>query len=192
MIATPQPSRMTGQAYLEWEPRQELRHEYINGAALARTSGTIPHNDIAINLLTLLRPHLRARGCRINIADVKVQIPSTGNYFYPDLVVSCDPRDRTAIKLIQCPKVIVEVLSPGTEANDRGEKFKQYCTLATLEEYVLIDSETISVERYRRGEGRMWLYHPYATGDTVPLESLEFSCPIAALYEDVQMGLPEA
>ncbi|PZD71528.1 hypothetical protein C1752_06148 [Acaryochloris thomasi RCC1774] len=184
MLATPQPQRMTVEAYLEWEPFQELRYEFVNGEVFAMTGGTLPHNDIAINLLTALRPQLRKQGCRINIADAKVNITPT-IYRYPDLVVSCDARDRVALDAIQYPKLIVEVLSPGTEAHDRGDKFKEFRTLGSLEEYVLISSTEISVEIYRRGEGRLWLYTAYEIGDSIKLESIDFECPITLLYEDI-------
>ncbi len=108
-------------------------------------------------------------------------------YRYPDLVVSCDDRDRTALNAIKYPKLIVEVLSPGTEALDRGEKFKEYRTLPSLEEYLLISSTEINVEIYHRGEGRLWLYTSYQTGDTIKLESVGFEFPIALLYEDVSL-----
>ncbi|NES46352.1 Uma2 family endonuclease, partial [Moorena sp. SIO2C4] len=74
MIANPQSQKMTVEAYLEWEVHQELRYEFINGDILAMTGGSIPHNDIAINLLAALRPHVRPKGCRINIADAKVKV----------------------------------------------------------------------------------------------------------------------
>jgi len=187
MIANPRSTQITVEQYLEWEAHQDIRHEYAEGEVFAMTGGTIPHNDIAINLLTALRPHVRARGCRLNMADVKVQVTPTV-YFYPDVVVSCDERDRTAIKLIQFPKLIVEVLSPSTEADDRGRKFTQYRTMPSLQEYILIDSEQMSVECYRRGEGRLWLLAPYSSGDTISLESVAFTCPIELLYEDVQLA----
>jgi Uma2 family endonuclease len=184
-IAFPQLPKMTIEAYLDWEPRQEVRYEYVNGELFAMTGGTIPHNDIALNLYTALRSLVKARGCRINVSDVKVQVSPSSPYYYPDLIVSCDPRDRTARKFIQHPILIVEVLSPGTESKDRGEKFRQYQAMPSLQEYVLIDSEKIAVEIYHRGEGRMWLYSPYQAGDTLTLSSLEFECPIALLYEGV-------
>jgi len=185
MIATPQPQPMTVQDYLTWEPQQELRYEFVDGDIFAMTGGTLPHNDIAINLLTALRPRIRTQGCRINIADAKVNVtPSI--YRYPDLIVSCDKRDQTALYAIQYPKLIVEVLSPGTEAIDRGDKFKEYRTLSSLEEYVLISSA--EVEIYRRGEGRLWLYTAYQGEDTICLESVDFELPIALLYEGVFLG----
>ncbi|MBD2269886.1 Uma2 family endonuclease [Anabaena sp. FACHB-1391] len=186
MIAIPQqPAKMTIEEYLAWELNQDIRYEYINGEVFAMTGGTIPHNDIALNLYTSLRPHLRPRGCRINVSDVKVQVTSKGPYFYPDLIVSCHPEDINARKFIQNPKLIVEVLSPGTSGKDRGEKFRYYLTIPTLQEYILIDSEKISVERYSRGEGRMWLYYPYTTGDMITLSSIAFEFPIEMLYDSV-------
>jgi Uma2 family endonuclease len=180
-----QPQKMTIEEYLEWEPQQDVRYEYVNGEVFAMTGGTIPHNDIALNLYTALRPHVRSRGCRANVSDVKVQVTPKSPYYYPDVIVSCDPQDLNARKFIQNPKLIVEVLSPGTSAKDRGEKFTYYLTIPTLQEYIMIDSEKISVERYSRGEGRMWLYYPYMAGDIITLSSIEFDCPIELLYEGV-------
>ncbi len=81
MIATPDRLAMTSQEYLAWEAQQLGKYEYIEGVAYAMTGGTIPHNDIALNVYNLLRPHLRARGCRVNVADVKVKVSATGPYF---------------------------------------------------------------------------------------------------------------
>jgi Uma2 family endonuclease len=173
---------MSVDEYLAWEPLQETRYEYVHGEVLAMTGGTIPHNDIAINLLTILLPQIRAEGCRLNMADVKLQIDTSGLYYYPDLIVSCDPRDLNARKFIQFPKLIVEVLSPGTADKDRGDKFRDYQSIPTLQEYLLIDSEKISAECYRRGEGRMWLYYPYTARDAIDLESVGISVSIEQLY----------
>jgi len=185
MIATPQPLAMSIAEYLEWEPLQELRYEYIHGTVIAMTGGSIPHNDIALNLYRALYPQVQPNGCRINVADVKVEVSSSSPYYYPDIVVTCDPRDITARKLLRHPKLIIEVLSPGTEAKDRGEKFAHYRSSPTLQEYVLIESEKIGVDCYRRGEGRLWLYYPYTAGDLITLESIDCSFPIALLYENV-------
>ncbi|AFZ24884.1 hypothetical protein Cylst_2685 [Cylindrospermum stagnale PCC 7417] len=190
MIAIPQqPQQMTIEEYLQWEPQQDLRYEYVHGEVFAMTGGTIPHNDIALNLYRTLYPHLRSRGCRVNVSDVKVQVSPKSPYYYPDVIVSCDSQDINARKFIQNPKLIAEVLSPGTSAKDRGEKFTYYLKIPTLQEYILIDSEKISVERYCRGEGRMWLYYPYIAGDIITLSSIEFEFPIELLYEGVGLEI---
>ncbi|MDM9380670.1 Uma2 family endonuclease [Chlorogloeopsis sp. ULAP01] len=191
MIANPQLQRMTIEEYLEWEVLQDCRYEYVNGKVFAMTGGTIPHNDIALNIYRVLYPHLRPRGCRINVADVKLQVSPNSPYYYPDVIVSCDSLDLNARKFIQYPKLIIEVLSPGTEAKDRGEKFAYYRTISTLQDYIIIDSEKIGVESYRRGEGRMWLYDPYTEGDIITIESIEFSCAIELLYENVNFESEE-
>lgn len=176
---------MSVDEYLVWEPQQEMRHEYARGAVYAMTGGTVPHNDVAINLLTALLPQVRSQGCRINMADVKLQIDAANLYYYPDLMVSCDPRDLNAQRFIQFPKLIVEVLSPGTAAKDRGDKFKDYQTIPSLQEYLLVSSETMSAECYRRGEGRMWLYYPYSEGDNIYLDSLGCQIAIEQLYTGI-------
>jgi Uma2 family endonuclease len=186
MIAEPQyPQKMTAEAYLEWEAAQEFRHEYIEGEIVAMTGGSIPHNDITLNFYTLLRPYLRQRGCRVNVSDVKVQVNQNSRYFYPDLVITCDPEDLKARQFIQNPKVIVEVISPSTATYDRTKKLKYYRQIPSLQEYILIDSESISVEIYHRGEGKMWHYYEYEKGEIILLQSLEFDCQIEQLYEGI-------
>ena len=195
MIAAIQTQVMTAEAYLQWEVQQPLRYEYLNGSAYAMTGGTISHNDIALNLYRALYPHLRTKGCRINVADVKVQVLNNGPYFYPDLVVSCDDRDQRARKRIEHPCFIVEVLSPATEAFDRGEKFRRYRRSPSLQEYVLIDSETLSVECYRRSDGRKWELTAYPPEEDathsdvveVYFTSIDFRCPLSLIYQDVEL-----
>ena len=186
MISQPQyPQKMTVQEYLEWEANQEFRHEYIDGEILAMTGGFLPHNDIALNFYRALYPHVRQRGCRVNVSDVKVQARKNSRYFYPDLVVSCHPDDLKSREFIQHPKIIVEVLSPSTATYDRTKKLKYYRQIPSLQEYVLVNFEEIAVEVYQRGERKMWLYYEYEDGEKIVLESIEFECLIKLLYEGV-------
>lgn len=188
MVASPRAQFVPPEEYLAWEEKQDERYEYVDGDILAMTGGTLPHNDLAINLLFALRSHVTKRGCRVNIADAKVQVAENGPYFYPDLVVSCDRRDREAQKFICYPTLVVEVLSPGTESKDWGKKFRQYQQSETLQEYVLVDYASVRVECFRHGKAdRIWIYEAFETGDIVRLESLEFECPIATIYEGVML-----
>lgn len=189
MIANPKDyQKMTVEEYLEWESQQEIRHEYVDGEILAMTGGSIPHNNIALSFYRALYPHLRQRGCRVNVSDVKVQANQNSRYFYPDLVVTCDPEDLKSRDFIQHPKVIIEVLSPGTASYDRTKKLKYYRQIPSLQEYVLVDSEEIAVEVYQRGEGKMWHYYEYSVGDAIALQSIEFECAIDLLYEGIIFG----
>lgn len=176
-------SRMTPEEFLAWEKTQEIRHEYVNGDVIAMAGGTIAHNDLAISLLLRLAPHVKSRGCRINVADVKVQIRR--RYRYPDLVVTCDDRDKRAINLFQYPKVIVEVMSPSTESTDRGKKWREYQSIDTLQEYVLISPNELAIEVYQRQVDSIWQYVTYESGSQFQLESLEFACAIEDVYESI-------
>jgi len=191
MVANPQLRWMSPQEYLEWEPLQQLRHEYIDGEVFAMTGGTKPHNRIAFNLATALDSHVAQSGCEVYIADVKVQVATASTYSYPDVVVTCDPRDRESNSIVQYPCLIVEVLSPSTEAYDRGGKFAKYRQLKTLQEYVLIDSEQIGVDCFRRNEQGFWVLYPYTAEDTITLESVGLTLPVTALYRQVRFDTPE-
>jgi Uma2 family endonuclease len=177
--------QMTAQEYLEWEAKQENRHEYVDGYIMAMSGATLPHNQIALNLYRHLYPHLQAKGCRSYLSDVKVRATEINAYFYPDLVVTCNERDLNARDAIESPTLIVEVLSPSTSGYDNTDKFTYYRSIPTLQEYILIDSNKIAVNCYRRGEGRMWLYYPYQAGDIVRFDSLDLEMAIDNIYEDI-------
>lgn len=176
----------TPDEYLEWEQQQGLRYEYINGEVFAMTGGTIPHNTIAVNLATAIRNHIRGTGCRVFINDAKLGITEKGPFHYPDVMVSCDERDRRATKFVQYPCLIVEVLSDSTEAYDRGDKFRAYRRIETLQEYILVEQKRQGCDRYRRNERGTWELYSYEETDEVQLDSINFSFLTPLLYEDVE------
>ncbi|MBJ7899709.1 MAG: Uma2 family endonuclease [Cyanobacteria bacterium RI_101] len=188
MIAQVQPLLMTAPEYLAWEPEQPYRHEYIEGQVSAMAGGTLPHNYITLNVYSLLRSHLRGTGCRAAVSDARVRVSEKGPYFYPDIVVSCDERDRRARDCLSYPKLIVEVLSPSTAGFDRGDKFRFYRQISTLEEYVLIDAEKVGIDCYRKTSAGKWELTAYPEAAPVlELSSLDFSCPLALVYEEVEL-----
>jgi Uma2 family endonuclease len=193
MIAKVKSSGMTVAEYLAWEADQPIKHEYIEGEVYAMAGSTLPHNDIALNLYSLLRSHIRGKGCRVNVSDVKVKVSEQGPYFYPDVVVSCDERDRRAIEAIHYPRLIVEVLSPSTGAFDYGQKFQFYRQIPTLEEYVLIDATQIRIDRYTKNAAGKWELTAYpeneedVAGCQLELSSLDFRCALGLIYEDVEL-----
>lgn len=185
MVAVPARQYLTPQDYLDWEEKQSIKYEYIDGEVFAMTGGTIPHNDLAVNLTTALKNHLRGQGCKVSMADAKVGVSEHGPFHYPDVMVTCDERDRRAIRVIYYPCLIVEVLSPSTEAKDRGKKFQNYRRISTLKDYVLISSEQKFIECFRLNEKGVWELYTYSEGDEVELISVDFRCPIELVYEDV-------
>jgi len=198
MIALPDHQPMSPQKYLDWEAQQPIKYEYLNGEAYAMTGGTLAHNDIAVNLTTALKTRLQGTGCKVRMSDAKVGVTENGPFFYPDVVVTCDERDRRAISVVQHPCLIIEVLSPSTEGFDRGEKFRQYRRLSSLKEYVLVNAETMGVECFRLNERSKWELTAYSPEETssdlldIQLVSVGVQLPLDLIYEDVEFITPDA
>lgn len=190
MIANLKCESMTAAQYLEWEAQQPIRYEYLDGQVYAMTGGTIPHNDIALNLATALKLFLKNTNCKVQMSDVKVVLSEQGPYFYPDIVVSCDPNDRQAKDGIRSPKLIIEVLSPSTVGFDYGQKFRAYRRLASLQEYVLVDSESVNVDCYRKVNHHWQLTSYPESGTILHLVSIDFQCQLSLLYENVAIDSP--
>ncbi|MBD2678475.1 MULTISPECIES: Uma2 family endonuclease [Nostoc] len=185
MVALPDRILMSAEEYLVWEPTQEQRYEYWDGEVVAMSGGTRNHNRVCANFFRLLDDALADRSCEVYIVDVKVQVEPGQKYFYPDVVVTCDERD-TDPQLIQFPCLIIEVLSPSTEAADRGKKFAKYRQSPTLEEYVLVQVEQPGVEVFRRSEQGKWVLSEYNFDEILRLESVDVEIAIADLYKQVQ------
>jgi Uma2 family endonuclease len=185
MVALPDRLFMSAAKYLEWELTQEERYEYWDGEVVAMSGGTRNHNRISGNFFRLLDDALLDRHCDVYIADVKVQVEPGQKYFYPDVVVTCDERDDDA-QLVQFPCLIIEVLSPSTEAIDRGAKFAMYRQFTSLQEYVLVQVDRPKVEVFRRNDRNQWVLSEYDREDRLLLESIGIEIAIADLYRQVQ------
>jgi len=183
----------TPEEYFIWEEQQLEKHELINGRVYAMTGGTQNHSGIKINIISLMKAHLRGSQCKVFNSDLKVNIVDTSNYTYPDLSVTCDERDRQQATYITYPCLIVEVLSPSTEAYDRGKKFAMYRRNPNLIDYVLVSSEEMAIDIYHKNEAGDWLILSYRAGDVVELKSIDFSVPIEHVYEEIVFDLlPDA
>ncbi|MGH8470099.1 MAG: Uma2 family endonuclease [Gammaproteobacteria bacterium] len=168
--------------YLEGEQHSEIKHEYISGQVYAMVGASRNHNQIAGNLHTALNIHLRNQPCQVFISDVKVRVGEA--FYYPDLVVTCDPRESRDY-YCEYPLLVIEVLSPSTEVRDNLEKRVAYQTLPRLQEYVLVAQDSRDIRVYRRtSEG--WELETCTEGDTVHLHSVGLSLPVEAIYEKVQ------
>ena len=175
--------------YLAGEIHSPIRHEYVAGEVFAMADATEEHATIAGNLFALLRNQVRGGPCRVYIADMKLRVEAADAFFYPDVFVTCDPRDASEPLAKRHPALICEVLSESTEAYDRGGKFAAYRTLESLNEYLLIDSRRRAVEVFRRQPGG-WLLAPVAPDGALELSCLDFRCAVDALYEDVIFPAP--
>jgi len=188
MIASSQPNHLTVSEYLELEAESLIKHEYIDGEIYAMAGASDAHVTICLNLASDLRNHLRASGCRVYMSDMKVRLESLNRFFYPDIFVTCDSQDKETANYKQFPCLIVEVISESTEAFDRGDKFIDYQTISSLQEYVLISTKRQRLECFRRNEQGLWVIESY--GSNVPsfqLKSLNFQGSFQSLYENVPL-----
>jgi Uma2 family endonuclease len=175
--------------YLAGEAISPVKHEYVDGEVFAMAGASDAHVTITLNLASMLRAHVRGGPCRVYMADMKLRVEPARAYFYPDCLVTCDPADAVRSLAKERARVIIEVLSDGSEAYDRGGKFARYRQLPTLEEYVLIDSRARSVEVFRRHpEG--WVLQPVPADGNLCLQTLGFECTLDAVYEDVNFSPP--
>ncbi len=176
----------TPEAYLELERLSSIKHDYLQGQMVAMAGASKAHVIITGNLSALLVNFLRGTPCLPFAMDMKVRLPELNLFYYADLAVTCDERDRISNQdYIQHPKLIIEVLSDSTEAFDRGDKFSHYKSIAELEEYVLVHQKQVLVERFQRKSDNLWVPQIYRAGDTVELDSIGFTCAIANLYENL-------
>lgn len=171
--------------YLALEESGTVRHEFVGGEIYSMGGASEPHNTIALNIASALRPRLRGGPCRVYMADFKVRLEVAREdiFYYPDVVVSCHPSGIEK-QFLRFPTLVVEVLSPSTEATDRREKPLNYRQAQTLEEYVLVAQERREVTVYRRTAGWQPIVFTEA-GDVVEFSSIRQSLTVAEIYEDV-------
>ena len=182
--------RLTAEDYLSGELTSDIRHEYVDGEVYAMAGAGEAHNLIALNVASFLRSHARGGPCRVFISDMKLHVATWKAFYYPDVMVVCDPDDaQTYYK--QSPSLVVEVLSPSTESIDRREKMLAYRTLPSLREYLLIAQDKRQLELYRRADDGDWLVAVRAETGAVQLDSVNASLALDEVYEDVNLGTAE-
>ncbi|ENO89377.1 Uma2 family endonuclease [Thauera linaloolentis] len=188
-MSLPQPEIPFGpDDYLAWESAQPSRSEYVDGEVFAMSGASDAHGTAAGNLFVGLHAHLRGKPCKVFISDMKVRVNAVNSFYYPDILVTCDPHDRLpeASHVKHHPLLVVEVLSPTTEAYDRGDKFAAYRTLESLQEYVLVSVEQRRAEVFRRDDSGHWVLYPFAADEELELASVDFRCPVAEVFEGVE------
>jgi Uma2 family endonuclease len=177
--------RTTYAEYLEIEASSEERYEFVDGAVYAMAGGSAEHSRLAMSFGAELRAALADKGCAVYGSDLKIRIDATNRSTYADVLIVCGPEvpseiDRNAIVN---PTVIVEVLSPSTEASDRGEKWRHYQHLKSLREYVLVSQDEPRIEVFRRN-GDEWVLRTSTAGQMLELPSQGVQIPIDAIYAD--------
>ena len=179
---------LTPEEYITAERKATLKSEYLSGEIVAMSGASNEHNLITMNTANGLYNQVTERGCRVYASDMRVGISQGVSYFYPDIAVTCDkPRfeDDVFDTLIN-PQVVIEVLSDSTANYDRGEKFRRYRQLESLQEYLLISQDQVHVEHYLR-QGKQWILSEFsALENAVPLVSIGAELSLNQIYRFVE------
>ncbi|MEM7356125.1 MAG: Uma2 family endonuclease, partial [Acidobacteriota bacterium] len=174
--------------YLELERSAEFKSEYIDGDVVAMPGSSREHNLIVANLVGELWQQLKGRPDVVYPSDLRVWIPATRRYTYPDVIVVAGEshfQDDQADTLLN-PTVIFEVLSPGTESYDRGKKFEAYRSIDSVKEYLLVDQVERRIEQYARQADDRWLFSDHtATDGIVTLPSVACKLALAEVYAKI-------
>ena len=173
--------RYTVEEYLALDGVSDVKYEYwdgllvphggwetdANGRIIGMAGGTARHSDVAVNLIRELGNALKGTSCKVGDSDLRVRSPRSGRYHYPDVSVTCDPRQFDPpdgeVTLVN-PQVLIEVLSQSTEATDRGDKFREYIAIESLKEYVLVAQDQPLVQTFHRNADGGWVVGPWAAG----------------------------
>lgn len=171
--------------YLRLEEYANVKHEYLDGVIHAMAGGTPEHGAITMRIGAALVPQLRGRGCTVYSSDVRIRVAATGLATYPDLSVACGEREQDSLdpQALVDPVVLVEVLSPSTEAYDRGEKLRHYQHLPSLQEVLLVAHDRHEVEVWRRAE-KSWERETVGAGGEVEVRSIGCRLEVDSLYRD--------
>lgn len=194
MSAVLKPPRFANaEEYLAWEALQPGKNEYVDGEVYAMVGARLNHNTVSLNAYTWLRQALKGAPCRPFALDTKLQLATSGEHLYPDVMVTCDARDLDGAeeRFIRHPWLVVEVLSDSTAAYDRGLKFELYRGLATLTHYLLVEQTRPHADLFFKTAAGQWVLQPLALGDVVQIERLGQPWPVSRLYDDVDFS-PDA
>ncbi len=177
----------TPEEYLFLERKATRKSEYLSGEILAMSGASLAHTRITLDIATELNIQLRGQKCEVVTNDMRVKTTPIVSYFYPDVVVFCgEPlfEDETFDTLLN-PVVIIEVLSPSTEAYDRGEKFEYYQQIASLKEYILVSQDKVKVQHHRLQDTQWELEEFYALQNSLTLSSIGCSLSLRDIYTRV-------
>jgi Uma2 family endonuclease len=187
--------RYTMEEYIELDKHSSGRYEYFSGEILDMAGASFSHNRIVSNLIQSVGIKLAGRPCSVLPSDMRIKVPKALPYRYPDVVVVCgDPiiEEIQGLEMLVNPLLIVEVLSPATEAYDRGDKFHAYQSIESFQEYLLVAQDKPYVTQYVRQTSGAWLRSDIEGVESeVNLASLGFVILLGEIYRSVDFSSDE-
>ncbi len=190
MSAIPK-TKLTPEEYLESERKSEERHEYFNGEIFAMSGAKRNHNKVATNVSGLIWQHLKGKDCESYSNDMRVFVPKTGLYTYPDLVVVCgEPKFKdNVLDTLLNPILLIEVLSDSTEGYDRGKRFQHYRSIESLREYVLVSQDEARIEKYlKQGDGFWVLSEAFGLDAKIKLDAIDCEIALSEVFDKVNFS----
>ncbi|MDT7689618.1 MAG: hypothetical protein QOE46_2377 [Acidobacteriota bacterium] len=188
MAANPE-QRYTLEEYLELDRNSEERLEFWDGEVFCMSGGSQAHDRILVNCLVYLSTKLDSQACRVFSSDMRIKVPSAPPYRYADVTALCDEaqfEEVSGVDALTNPQLIVEVLSPSTEACDRGDKFTHYKSIPTLREYLLVAQHRPHVTHLFKQDDGTWIHSEANDLDTsAKLNSLDCELPLIEIYRGV-------
>lgn len=184
---TAQPKiKLTPEQYLEIDRKSQIRHEFYNGEMFDMSGASRKHNIIIKNLMIGLENFLSGRKCNPFMIDLRLNLNNSGNYAYPDILVVCGDSAFSEEDIVNDATVIIEVLSPSTEAFDRGTKFQYYQNLKSISEYVLVSQDKMLVEVFEKESDNHWNYIKISEAkEQLSLKSIQFSIQVSEIYKSI-------
>lgn len=176
--------------FIAWENEQPEKHEFHRGEVFAMVGGRRSHGRVVMNLGAAFTRDLRGTPCQAFAESMKLQI-GDDTITYPDLFVTCDRADLRTEQIFRAPKLIIEVLSPSTQAYDRGQKFAFYRRLESLQEYILVDPDSKRIEAFRRDPDGRWYLHDQSEGGVLEAASVGVRMSHAEVFDGVDVA-PDA
>lgn len=187
MSQTAERPHFSREEYLVWEANQQDKHEYLAGEVFCMVGVRQNHALVAGNIFSELHQQLKGKPCRPFMSDMKLQIDAADAFYYPDVMVSCDERDRQADLYLEHPALIVEVLSESTASYDMGMKFEYYRLIPELKEYALVDPERLKIWLYRKNLSEEWVLHDFPNNEDVVFESIACRLNQKDVFEGVAL-----
>lgn len=184
---TAQPKiKLTPEQYLENDRKSQTRHEFYNGEMFDMSGASRKHNIITLQIASLLLSFLGGKKCRPFSTDLRLNLNNSGNYAYPDILVVCGDHAFSEEDIAIDATVIIEVLSPTTEAFDRGTKFQYYQNLKSISEYVLVSQDKMLVEVFEKETDNHWNYIKISEAkEQLSLKSIQFSVQLSEIYKNI-------
>lgn len=170
--------------YLRDEMYSDARHDYVAGLTFKLQEGSLRHNQIAMNLATLLNSRLHSADCQVHMFDTRVHVPYKRAYYYPDVMINCRHLEL-GYRFEEAPCLIAEIVSPETACVDRREKLLAYQTLPTLQVYLLVNEDVPSIKIYQRADNHVWWEEQAQQIETLRIDYLELNLPVTAVYDDL-------